>query len=118
MLFVLLIWLQAAPLPKKVIVIASLVFVLAIVLLVYFVRKLRSSSKTEDDWSMTRSSLFVEPPSVGDATQAAIETTPEADAPAGETRRLTSEPVDVTPQAEEVAPPAPATAPPATELLG
>ena len=61
MLFVLLIWLQAAPLPKKVIVIASLVFVLAIVLLVYFVRKLRSSSKTEDDWSMTRSSLFVEP---------------------------------------------------------
>src|SRR5438552_2213767 len=103
MLFVLLIWLQAAPLPKKVIVIASLVFVLAIVLLVYFVRKLRSSSKTEDDWSMTRSSLFVEPPpSVGNTTQAAIETTPEPDAPAGETRRLTSEPVDVTPQAEDV----------------
>src|SRR4051794_11821124 len=101
MLFVLLIWLQAAPLPKKVIVIASLVFVLAIVLLVYFVRKLRSSSKTEDDWSMTRSSLFVEPPppSVSDATQAAIETTPEPEAPAGATRLLTSEPLDATPQA-------------------
>ncbi|HKQ07049.1 MAG TPA: hypothetical protein VJ464_18105 [Blastocatellia bacterium] len=125
MLFVLLIWLQAAPLSKKVIVIASLLFVLAIVLLVYFVRKLRSSSKTEDDWSMTRSSLFVEPPPVSDTSQAAIETTPVPGAPAGETRLLTSEPLDVTPQAldvapqaEEVAPPAPAKAPPATELLG
>ena len=46
MFLVPLLWLQSAPLSKTVIVVASLMFVLAIALLVYFVRKLRASSKT------------------------------------------------------------------------
>src|SRR5690349_1959552 len=71
----LLFWLQSRPLSKTVIAIAGLLFVLAIVAVVYFVRKLRSSSKSDDDWSMTRSSLFVERPQAASdvATDAATD---------------------------------------------
>jgi hypothetical protein len=136
MFLVLLIWMQSQP-SKTIIVVASLLIVLAIALLVYFVRKLRASNKTEEDWSLTRSSLFVEPAagkSVADATQAA-ETlaTPEPVEPTpGETRLLASEALDVKPRAadsspavlpeplpapEIAAPPKISEAPPATELL-
>src|SRR5436853_118040 len=136
MFLVLLIWMQSQP-SKTIIVVASLLIVLAIALLVYFVRKLKASNKTEEDWSLTRSSLFVEPAaekSVADATQAA-ETlaTPEPVKPTpGETRLLVSEALDARPRAadsspaippeplpapEMAAPPPISEAPPATELL-
>src|SRR5690242_11591 len=110
------IWLQSHPLSKTVIVFASLLFILAIALLVYFVRKLRASSKTEEDWSLTRSSLFVEPPaekpaaesSVADATQVVEEPAPEPEALGGGTRLLASE----TPVADLSAPEVPPSAPP------
>ncbi|MEN3333331.1 MAG: hypothetical protein V7641_2696 [Blastocatellia bacterium] len=137
MFLVLLMWLQSQPLSKTIIVIASLLFVLAIALLVYFLRKLKTSSKTEEDWSLTRSSLFVGPAaeaSVADATQAAetlvapepVEPTP------GETRLLASDaldaearatdnsptiPLEPLPAPEMAAPPKTSEAPPATELL-
>ena len=109
MFLVPLIWLQSAPLSKTTIAIAALVFILAIVLVVYFVRKLRASSKTEEDWSLTRSSLFVERPpeqSVTEATQATEEPTPEPVVASSETRLLASEPLDTEAPAAEVAPPA------------
>src|SRR5205085_9448799 len=112
----LLFWLQAQPLSKTVIAIAALLFVLAIVLVVYFVRKLKSSSKTEDDWSLTRSSLFVEPlsppadarPDAGadDASTAdAIVDAPESvETRPSETRLLASDAVDVEPRLNVVPP--------------
>ena len=104
MFLVPLLWLQSAPLSKTVIVVASLMFVLAIALLVYFVRKLRASSKTEEDWSLTRSSLFVEPPperSVTEATQAEEEAAPEPGVASSETRLLASESLDTEAPAAE-----------------
>src|SRR6185369_17280846 len=106
-LLALLFWLQSRPLSKTVIVVASLLFILAIVLVVYFVRKLRSSSKTEDDWSLTRSSLFVEPAQERPAAAAPpeIEAAPEPPVTTpGETRLLTSNALDV--ESRAAAPPA------------
>jgi hypothetical protein len=107
----LLFWLQARPLSKTVIAVAALLFVLAIVLVVYFVRKLRASSKTEDDWSMSRSSLFVERPPAqvaGDVTTEAE--TPDMPGPAAtelsETRLLASDAAVVEPHLS-AAPPEP-----------
>lgn len=98
-----LIWLQSRPLSKTVIAIASLLFILAIVLVVYFVRKLRQSNKTEDDWSLTRSSLFVEhtqePPPAEALPEAAEPEPPEP------------------PRAEEFVAPKIESTPSATELL-
>src|SRR5438105_9180815 len=102
-----LFWLQAQPLSKTVIAVAALLFVLAIVLVVYFVRKLRANSKTDDDWSMTRSSLFVEPspaqtPAVA-ATDAGANDAGTTDAPEpvetepGKTRLLASDAVEAEP---------------------
>jgi hypothetical protein len=119
MFLVPLLWLQSAPLSKTVIAVASLMFVLAIVLLVYFVRKLRANSKTEEDWSLTRSSLFVEPPperSVTEATQAEAEAAPEPGVASSETRLLASESLDTEAPAAEVAPPAPASQPGTLEM--
>jgi hypothetical protein len=128
---------QSQPLSKTIIVIASLAFVLAIALLVYFLRKLKASSKTDEDWSLTRSSLFVEPTagkSVADATQI-TETlaTPESvgptpretrllasDAPAAEPRATDTSPTVLSeplPAPEMTAPPKVSEAPPVTELL-
>jgi hypothetical protein len=130
-----LIWLQSQPLSKTVIFFAALFFILAISLLVYFVRKLRSGGKTEEDWSLTRSSLFVEPPSgpsVIDVTQAPEAAALEPDAATGRTRLLASEMRDAEARAtddlpsasptgprtaEMAAPPLPREAPPATESL-
>jgi len=127
MFLVSLIWMQSQPLSKTVIVVASLLFVLAIVLLVYFLRKLKASSKTDEDWNLTRSSLFVEPAaeaSVADATHATERlATPEPDEPA--TRQRVSEALDAEPQIIDTPPtippeppaaPEPTAAPPATEL--
>src|SRR5437764_2737752 len=102
MFLVPLLWLQSAPLSKTVIAVASLMFVLAIALLVYFVRKLRASNKTEEDWSLTRSSLFVEPPperSVTEATQAEEEAAPGV--ASSETQLLASESLDTEAPAAE-----------------
>ncbi|MFL6215603.1 MAG: hypothetical protein ACJ74J_17105 [Blastocatellia bacterium] len=114
-----LFWLQAQPLSKTVIAVAALLFVLAIVLVVYFVRKLRANSKTDDDWSLTRSSLFVEPSPAqtpADATtDAGANDAGTTDAPEpvetepGETRLLASDAVEAEPRlnvAPPVAPPA------------
>jgi hypothetical protein len=123
MFLAILIWLQAPPLPKKVIVIAALLLVLAIALLVYFVRKLKASNKTEEDWSLTRSSLFVEPAAekpVADATQSA-ETlaTPEPVEPTpGETRLLASDTLDASPPASDSSPAAQPEPLPAPEMTG
>ncbi|HJQ24535.1 MAG TPA: hypothetical protein VKA60_11515 [Blastocatellia bacterium] len=119
MFLVPLIWLQSAPLSKTTIAIASLVFVLAIILLVYFVRKLRASSKVEEDWSLTRSSLFVEKPSeqfATEATPAEEESAPQPVVAASETRLLASEPLDTEAPAAEVAPPAPISQPGTIEM--
>ena len=58
----LLIWIQAQPahISKVVIAVVTLLFILAIALLVYFVRKLKTHEKVEDDWSLSRRSLFKE----------------------------------------------------------
>lgn len=129
MVLVSLVWLQAAPLSKTVIAVASLLFVLAIVLVVYFVRKLRAGSKVDEDWTLSRSSLFVEPPKESDAEPApATEmlATPEPiEAMPGETRLLASDglaaeppaPAGPAPTLEIAAPPKTSEAPPATELL-
>jgi hypothetical protein len=134
----LLFWLQSQPLSKTVIAVAALLFVLAIVAVVYFVRKLRASSKSDDDWSMTRSSLFVEPPSQAAADAPRGASTADAheavEARPDETRLLASDVVSAEAR-RNLAPPAappeptrtaemtalpesePETAPPATELL-
>jgi hypothetical protein len=129
MFLVPLIWMQSQPLSKTVIVVASLLFVLAIVLLVFFLRKLKASSKTDEDWSLTRSSLFVEPPaeaSVADATYE--DETPASsetdESRPGATRLLVSDALDAEPRAGDTLrgftpepPPAPeiATPPAASE---
>jgi hypothetical protein len=116
MVLVSLIWMQSQPLSKTVIVVASLLFILAICLLVYFVRKLRANSKRDEDWSLTRSSLFVEPA----ADEPVTNTTEGAEAVAasepGETRLLASDVLEAEPLATAT-PPQTSEAPPATELL-
>ena len=66
MLFALFILIQSQEprkLSKLVIAAAVLFFIVGISLLVYFLRRLKASEKeAEEDWSMTRSSLFIEPP--------------------------------------------------------
>src|SRR6185295_2168940 len=104
MFLVPLIWMQSQPLSKTVIAVASLLFVLAIVLLVFFLRKLKASSKTDEDWSLTRSSLFVEPPaeaSVADATYENETPAPSEpdEATPGATRLLVSDALDAEPRA-------------------
>lgn len=66
MLFALFILIQSQEPPrlsKLVIAAAVLFFIVGISLLVYFFRRFKASEKeAEEDWSMSRSSLFVEPP--------------------------------------------------------
>lgn len=137
MFLVPLIWMQSQPLSKTVIAVASLLFVLAVALLVFFLRKLKASSKTDEDWSLTRSSLFVEPEvkaSVADATKTGETAAPSEpdEATPGATRLLASDAPDAEPRAVDTlpvitpeplpapkiaAPPAASETPPATASL-
>ena len=137
MVLVSFIWMQSQPLSKTVIAVASLLFILAIGLLVYFVRKLRASSKRDEDWSLTRSSLFVEPASHESVTEVtedaeAVASSEPVEAPPGETRLLASDVLEAEPRAADkppavppepprtsdiATPPLTGEAPPATEHL-
>ena len=98
MLFALFILIQSQEPPrlsKLVIAAAVLFFIVGISLLVYFLRRLKASEKeAEDDWSMSRSSLFIEPPPPSQHT--GVDT-----AGAQPSQMEEIEPADVSPQRSE-----------------
>ena len=72
-------------LSKVVIVAAALVLIAGVSLLVYFYRRYKRSEKEpEDDWELSRSSLFVNAPSAEQKTEQAASKTSEASAEAPE----------------------------------
>src|ERR1044071_1040611 len=98
MLFALFILIQSQEPPrlsKLVIAAAVLFFIVGISLLVYFLRRVKASEKeAEEEWSMSRSSLFIEPPApshhIGVEAASAQPAQPEE-----------IEPVDISPQRSE-----------------
>jgi hypothetical protein len=106
MLLTLLDLLQAQPISKKYIVVAGFLVILAICVLVYFLRKLKSTEKVEEDWSLTRSSLLKGPAArqpeaeIPDITMESG--TPaeskQAEPPLRQTRVLSSDVDDITPR--------------------
>ena len=98
MLFALFILIQSQEPPrlsKLVIAAAVLFFIVGISLLVYFLRRLKASEKeAEEDWSMSRSSLFIEPPAPSQHTG--------VDAASAQPSQMEEiEPVDISPQRSE-----------------
>ncbi|MFP5262681.1 MAG: hypothetical protein ACLGJB_12325 [Blastocatellia bacterium] len=92
---------QQPRLSPVVIAVAALAFILGVSLLIYFFRRMKTSEKeVEEDWALSRRSLFVNPEPVGQKTEeAAAEPAPHEHVDQAATRELASARVADVPEA-------------------
>jgi hypothetical protein len=109
---------QPPRLSPVVIAVAALAFILGVSLLIYFFRRMKTSEKeVEEDWALSRRSLFVNPEPVGQKTEgvAAAEAASPERVDQAATREMASAPrADVPDKSGERA----VQEPPATEVFG